>query len=370
MSKHISSSSRRVPSGPRIELIEDGARKQADVQPATSSKSRRGGEASGSATLAPPATRFGTLRLVTFVVVAAGATVFGLLYLNDRLAVGTRATANVALLANVLPLPAADERPEAPAGLPPPDDAELAALEAGTDAAMAKALVSLRGKEVTPAGLRAVNLAARRTDDVELQRQVTCYRVRGGAPLDAAFSALPIASSDGPEWKAAGTDCLIEAIAARANEAPERAIGLAVAAGAATRWPARVKAWLVDSDRAVRRIAHTELLKKGDADSRLLAATALAADASDEELTQWAVGQLGSGDGFDRQLAAVAADATQPASTRARAAGLVGQHGGAAACRVVAAIASAEPALESELAATRLRIDRRFGPGLRAAIRR
>lgn len=372
MSKHISSSSRRVPSGPSIELIEDGATKQADVQSPKSKAKRRVAEsvAAPAATSGARPNRFGALGLGAFVVIATGATVFGLLYLNDRLAAGTRATAAIAPFGNAVPKPAPDERPADVPTLPVPDDAEITALESGSEAAMAQALLGLRRREITPAGLRAVNVAARRTEDVELQRQVTCYRVRGGAPLDAAFSALPTAPSDDPEWKAAGTDCLIEAIAARAGEAPERAIVLAVAAGAATRWPEQVKAWLADPDRAVRRLAHTELVRRGDADSRLLAAKALAADASDEELTQWAAGQLGNGDGFDRQLAAVAADATQPASARARAADLVGQHGGAAACRLVAAIASAEPALESELAATRLRIDRRFGPSLRAAVRR
>jgi len=314
--------------------------------------------------------------------------------------------------------PVVQAPPEAAPTVPPPTEIELAALEGGAEDAMADALSALRTREVTPDGLRAVAIASRRTANVELQRRATCYRVRGGAPLAEAFSGLPTAPPIDGQWSTDGATCLIEAIAARAGDAPERALPLlldrafvdgtdavfdglaqfnlpvmpvavveglaptahprsrrtamriAIALGAASKWPEQVGSWLEDRDRSVRLFVHGELLRQHDDDARRLAARAIAANPTDDELGRRAIEQIGKGDGFDRQLAAVAEDASQPAAVRAHAAKLVATHGGAAACRVVVSVADAEPGLSPDFAETRLRIDRRFGESLLRPVRR
>ena len=119
----------------------------------------------------------------------------------------------------------------------------------------------------------------------------------------------------------------------------------------------------------IRLHASAELLRQRDEASRRLAARAIAADPADEELSRRAVEQIGRGDGFDRLLAAVAADASAPADARAHAAELVGRHGGADAGRVVMAIPT-EPALGPALAEAQARLDQRFGSSVKTLLGR
>jgi hypothetical protein len=146
------------------------------------------------------------------------------------------------------------------------------------------------------------------------------------------------------------------------------AIRIAIALGAAAKWPERVDSWLEDPDRVIRLHANAELLGQRDEASQRMAARAMAADPEDEELSRRAVEQIGKGRGFDRLLAAVAADSSAPAAARAHAADLVGKHGGEDACRVVTAIQSREPELAPALADARTRIDQRFGSGVKTLL--
>jgi hypothetical protein len=406
---------RHVGRGPRIELID--FEEPARVQPAAVDRraGRRVGSKSGGIPPPPaPAEGLGAMGVGAVLVAIAGFGVAGLLLANSEM-VDSQGGRGATSAASAAPITV---QPETAPVLPPPTEAELSALENGTPDAVREALRVLRGRDVTPAGLHAVEAVARRTTDVDLQRGALCYRVRGGAPLDLAFAALPASPAADAEWSSDGATCLVEAIAARAAEAPERAlpvlvdralqqdatpildglaqldpatlpapvtdalagppesrarraaIRVAIVLGAAAKWPDRVTESLEDPVRMIRLLAHAELLRQPDEASRLLAARAIAADPADDELSRRAVEQIGRGDGFDRQLAAVAADTSLPAAARAHAADLVGLHGDAAACRVVAGIASTEPVLAAGLAAARLRIDQRFGSTLATAVHR
>jgi hypothetical protein len=415
MKKYVSEpKTRRQPRGPFIELLDvDEILSDAPATGAPSyGRAKRG--ANGLRILPGPSAEpgLGWLRLTAVfvaVLVVAGAGVVHVV---------RRAAASEPARPAMVTEPVVQTEPEAAPALPPPSESELAALENGPEDVMGEALRALRQRDVTPEGLRAIDFASRRTTDAELLRRATCYRVRGDAPLETGFSALPTTPATDGEWKRDGATCLVEAIAARASEAPERALPLlvergllddtdaimaglaqvhadvlpapvtealdtagpsparraairiAVALGAAEKWPERVATWLEDPDRSLRLHAHAQLLRQPDDASRRLAAQAIAADPADDELSRRAVEQIGKGDGFDRQLAAVAADPSQPAVARAHAADLVGLHGGPAACRFVAAIASAEPVLASKLAEARLRIEQRFGSSLQPSVRR
>ena len=411
MNRNVSSSkSRRQASGPSIQWLDADVPSAAEAAPAKRT-------ASGLRILPAPerGQRLGWVEGTVLLVATLGIAAAGFVYVSARLAgeEPERASTVVEEVEPVVQTP-----PEAEPVTPPPSDTELAALETGAEDAMADALSALRTREVTPAGLRAVAIASRRTVDVELQRRAVCYRVRGGAPLAEAFSALPTAPPTGIEWATDGSTCLIESIAARAGDAPERALPLlldrayidgadsvfdglaqlnlpvlpvavveglaptahprsrrtamrlAIALGAASKWPDQVANWLEDQDRSLRLFVHGELLRRHDEDAQRLAARAIAANPADDELARRGLEQIGKGEGFDRQLAALAADTSLPAAVRAHAADLVGSHGGPAACRMVVSIASGEPELASELAGARLRIDQRFGEQLRQPILR
>jgi hypothetical protein len=407
MKRHISS--RLETDGVSIELIDDDPG-VVEAAPAPRSSVRRSGAAPGRFSATPrPSEGHARLVLGLGFAVALGAAVSGWLYLKGR-SVSQRGHAAVAAA------PETVSETEAAPELPPPTAAELAALETGTIGAMGDALRTLAQRGVTPEGLSAVDAAARRTTDVELLRRVTCYRVRGGASLDGAFSALPSTPVADAEWSSDGAACLLEAIAARASEMPgpslhvlsdralvqdtdaivaglaqldpaelpapvvvalgggvdhrthRAAIRIAIALGAAAKWPERVDSWLEDPDRVIRLHANAELLGQRDEASQRMAARAMAADPEDEELSRRAVEQIGKGRGFDRLLAAVAADSSAPAAARAHAADLVGKHGGEDACRVVTAIQSREPELAPALADARTRIDQRFGSGVKTLL--
>jgi hypothetical protein len=406
MNRRISSRQSHLEThGVSIELIDD-TRGAVEAAPAPRTSVRRSGKAPVRFSVAPPEPEGpGLVGLGLALAVTLGAAVFGLLAMNPR-PVSQRGPAPVA----AAPGTVAEFEETAPE-LPPPSEAELAALETDTPGAMGDALRTLAQRGVTPQGLYAVDAAARRTTDAELLRRITCYRVRGGAPLEEAFSALPATPVADAEWSGDGTACLLEAIAARASEMPERsvqvlsdraliqdsdaivaglaqldpeqlpgpvvaalggvdhqtrraAIRIAIALGAAARWPELVHSWLEDPDQVIRLHTNAELLRQPDEDSQWLAAWATAADAADEELSRRAVEQIARGDGFDRFLAAIAADASAPADARAHAADLVGRHGGADACRVVRGIPSTEPALAPALAEALARIDQRFGSSI------
>jgi hypothetical protein len=412
MNRHGSSRPHRESRGPSIELIDDEPMAVQSTPVARSSGRRRG--AAHISVAPPPPEGRARLRAGVALAVALGAAVSGVVYVNGRSPAGQGGPAT----GGAVPQGERMERPSTAAPeLQPPSEAELAALETGATGELADALRVLQQRAVTPQGLLAVEAASHRTTDVELLRRVTCYRVRGGAPLDVAFSALPAMPVSGAEWAGDGAACLVEAIAARASEMPERslavladralaqdteaivaglsqldpeqlppsvaaaldggtdgrtqraAIRVAIALGAAAKWPERVTSWLEHPDRVIRLHAHAELLRQHDDDSQRLAAQATAADPADEELTRRAVEEMGKGYGFDGLLAAVAADPSAPAAARVHAADLVGLHGGEAACRVVAAIAS-EPALASILAETRVRIDQRFASSPKTLARR
>ena len=215
MNRHVfTSRTRRPATGPTIELIDAGDAPRAAAV-ATPRVPRQGAAPVRSA--APPsATGSRWLRRTALVLAALGATGGG-----GFLSVSGPAAAGEPVVAPVVshPVPAVEVPVETPVLLPLPTETELAALDSGSADAMATALRALRQREVTAAGLRAVDTASRRTEDVELQRHVICYRVRGGAPLGAAFDALPEGAA-ADEWSHAGAACLVEAIAARASEAP------------------------------------------------------------------------------------------------------------------------------------------------------
>ncbi len=413
MTRHVSSNRFHDETGGySIELIDD-APGVVEAAPAPRMSARRRGAAPSRISVAPPPPEgHGRIGVGLALAVTLGAALSGVIYSSGRSA-SSRVPAPVAAVPEGVPV--AEHATEAATELPPPSEAELAALETGTPGAMGDALRTLAQRGVTPQGLYAVDLAARRTTDVELLRRITCYRVRGGAALDGAFSALPARPVADAEWGGDGAACLLEAIAARASEMPgpslrvlsdraliqdtdgivaglaqldpeqlpgpvvaaldggedhrthRAAIRIAIALGAAAKWPERVDSWLEDPDRVIRLHASAELLRQRDEASQRLAARAIAADPADEELSRRAVEQIGRGDGFDRLLAAVAADASAPADARAHAAELVGRHGGADAGRVVMAIPT-EPALGPALAEAQARLDQRFGSSVKTLL--
>ena len=152
----------------------------------------------------------------------------GLMALDDRLASAGRpsAPAPVAPAAAAPPpgAPAAAAPAAAPAPLSPPTDDQLLALRIGDPAARRQALIDLRKHAVTPEALEALDDVARRAADLpEVLRFVACHRARAeGASIEVALTALPDDLED-VSWYHDAPACLIDVIAARAAEAPDRA---------------------------------------------------------------------------------------------------------------------------------------------------
>ena len=310
---------------------------------------------------------------------------------------------------------AEEAEPDAADALEPPTPDEIAALESGDTDALTATLRSLRARAVTPAGLAALDLAERRTTDPDLLRQMACYRAREAASLDAAFSTLPQSAATDVEWLEDGAACLVELIATRADELPERALPLlvervliqdngtilgglakldppqlpapiaaeiatgaptrsrraalkaAVALGAAAKWPEQVEAWLGDSNRHIRLLVHEALGNREDDASQTLAARAIANQPQDDEMTRRAAELIGRDTGFDRRLVAVAADTNESAEARANAAGIVAIHGGELACRQLVTITTTDAELAPQLEVALRRADQRFQGRLRRA---
>jgi hypothetical protein len=349
--------------------------------------------------------------LRTVGIVAASVVLVGIGVVNLRRPAASDATPVAA--AGLHAAAPAEVEPVAVAALPEPTTGEIAALESGDAEAVAQALRGLSGRAVTPAALHALDAVERRTTDADLLRSTACYRARGADTLDLAFAALPAAPAADPEWHKAGSECLVDVIASRADEVPERALPLladralqqgtnavldglalldppqlpavlsaelasptsvrsrraalraAIALGAAAKWPDQVEAWLADDDRTIRLLVHEALGRRRDDASQDLAARTIAENPADQELTRRAADLIGKGTGFDERLATLAGDGDEPSEVRAHAAGLVALHGGEAACRRLTGVTTKDPVLAPQLEAAFRRIDQRFNGRLR-----
>lgn len=362
--------------------------------------------------------RVGLLLILGLVVLGRG-----LVYLNDRLA-----SAGSAQSSEPAPAPSSPATPEPapsaaapPAPLPPPTASQLLALRAGNPAARWDALVSLRKHAVTPELLDALDDVARQAAEFpEVVRLVTCHRARvEGASLAVALDGLPADPHD-VGWSHDGARCLIDIIAARAEEDPSRAAGIlavravrdrslhvrealarldlpelpdalseaaddrkpssrlrrvaavetAIAMGAAVKWPDRVRSWVDDAEGLVSSAAVRALAAQPDEASQAIVALEVAARPEHGPLASIVDQAMRKPGTLDLQLAAIAADPQQPAFARGNAARIVGERGGQEACRRLARLDAADPALDADLATAFRAIDQRFGTGFRSEARR
>jgi hypothetical protein len=280
-------------------------------------------------------------------------------------------------------------------------------------------MVDLRRHTVTPEALDALDDLARRAADLpEVLRFVACHRARAeGASVDVALAALP-EDLRRVSWHHDAPACLIDVIAERAAEAPDRtaavlaaramadgspaarealarldlvelpaalaataddsslrrrmrrlhAVETAIAMDAARKWPDRVRRWVEDPD--LDTIAVFALARRTDEASLAIVARELAMRADGGPLSSLTMLLAKKPGTLDLQLLAVAADPQQPAFARGNAALLVAGHGGADACRRLARLDPADPAIQSDLATAFRRIDARFGARFRAEVRR
>jgi hypothetical protein len=359
--------------------------------------------------------RVGLLLVLGLVVLARG-----LVYLNDRLAEASRPTpaaAAPAAAAPATPRPVGSPSAEAlPAVVPltPPTDDQMLSLQLTVGDELVATLNALRQHTVTPALVEALDATAVRVPYPEIQRFVACHRARAaGAPLSMAFDALPVERHD-VDWRRDSTACVLDVIAARADEDRERVIALfaersldmtvpatvaqtlvrldpstlppvmteaiatpsrrrdrlnavkaAVAIGAAAKWPDQVALWLRDEqlDGAV---LYALAERSDEASMRFLAREIT--DNPGSDAMQQMVERFRSKPGtLDLQLVAVAADPQAPSFARVHAAHLVGIYGGEEACRRLARLTRPDdPSVRAELDAAYGTIDRRLGPALRA----
>jgi hypothetical protein len=364
--------------------------------------------------------RVGLLLILGLVVLARG-----LVYLNDRLASMGRSQPSAAASAAApspapsTPVPAPSEA-ALPAVLPPPTERQLLALRAGDPAARWDALVSLRKHAVTPELLGALDDVARQAAEFpEVVRLVTCHRARvEGVSLTVAFDGLPTDPHD-VAWSHDGARCLIEIIAARADEDPSRAAGIlaeravrdrtprvrdalarldlpelpdalivaaddrrssarlrriaavetAIAMGAALKWPDRARGWVDDADGHVSSAAVRALAAQTDEASQAIVALEVASRPEHGPLASIVDQAMVEPGTLDLQLAALAADPQQPAFARGNAARIVAGRGGEEACRRLARV-GADPAIDADLATAFQAIDQRFGAAFRAEARR
>jgi hypothetical protein len=304
--------------------------------------------------------------------------------------------------------------------LPQPPDDLLEALRHPTPDGLERTLPLLSDYAATPEVDAALALLSRGPLGSDRRRFITCLRSRpADAALSSAFEVLPTAPSRDPEWRQPGTRCLVQLIAARAEEEPDRAVAVlaeqaveskvrdrslisallrldppelpdvvraglresgtfelspgrrriaavetAVALGAAAKWPELLDPMLGDPDSRIRHAAIEMLIARRDDASLAAAARAVAAEPNDEVVVGFATAALRDGTALDRHLADLAADSSVPMFARAQAVFLVSRAGGEPAARRVVALRGADSTLGAELEAARGRVANRFGrPG-------
>jgi hypothetical protein len=288
----------------------------------------------------------------------------------------------------------------------PPTADQLERLRSGRD--LWRTLAELRFTETTPelgAVLDTLD-ATVPTTHVGERRSLACYRARRpSTPLAIAIEALP---RDG-NWPAEGeVSCLIDVIAERAASEPERAlpilvraayergtpevmaglarldppvlpsevrrdlerghhpraIAVAIALGAAHKWPRYVLAALEDPSSDVRIAARDALAIREDAAAQVLLARHIARHQEDAALVWLARVSLAARSPLAERLIAVAADTAEVADARAHAAWLVSEEGDLSAGRQLAGIDAADPWLRDRLERAVGTVERRFATRL------
>ena len=342
----------------------------------------------------------------------------GLFYLNDRLATSQRPTYPAAGAAPAAtPGAPAAAAPAAPTPLPPPTDSQMLALQLARGDDLVRTLKALGAHAVTPELVQSLDATATREPYSEIQRFVACHKARAdGAPLSQAFDALP-AEPDDVDWHHDSTACVVDVIAARAEEDRERAIALfaaralesmgsstvvrtlarldppelpavladalaqpqrrrhrinaattAVAIGAAAKWPDLVDGWLGD-EQLGGHVLQGLAARTDEASMRFLARE-ISASPRDPRLLGIAERSVLKPGTLDLQLAAVAADPEAASFARGHAAHLVGLYGGEDASRRLAVVKADDPSVTTALTAAWTNIDQRFGPNLRGGASR
>jgi HEAT repeat protein len=143
-------------------------------------------------------------------------------------------------------------------------------------------------------------------------------------------------------------------------------VQVAVALGAASKWPDLMRALLDDPDRLIRLTACRALATRGDGESLRTLAAAVVHDPGDEEMQRIVGALVGKPARFDIALASVASDESEPSFARLEAARLAGQHGGDDAGRILARAATADIEVRAAIAAALVQIERRTGIRLRS----
>jgi hypothetical protein len=314
----------------------------------------------------------------------------------------------------------------APAAPPPTVDALsksdsdqwAGALEEGNDHTMEiAAWAAIRDGETSPRLRGAVDRALSRTSNQELRRLLMCLRARErSTPLSDALDALPAEPADAMVWNSPGASCLVDVIGVRAAEDPQRvhaifvqralanpsesvlqglrqidmpelssdveraldsptrrvrlrAVEIAIALGAASKWPAIVRRALDNNDRGIRLAACRALADAPGEAAAAALARAWVSDPRDEEVARLAEARVRQRGGLDIALAQVAADPDQPLFARQEAVRLVGLHGGVDAGHILAPAARSQPDLRAEIEAAILQIEQRTGASLRAVLK-
>jgi hypothetical protein len=308
------------------------------------------------------------------------------------------------------PAPTAPRKPPAPSRL-------VEDLDATDSHVRASALSQLRSFESTPELQAALASAATRAEMSWERERIACLRLRDRSlPLGRLFDALASTPPQDAAWRRASVTCLNEAITLRADEDPARvapilarsamaspqqaafdvlmrlepqplppavvaglsrgnlsarretAIRTAVALGAAQTAAAVLAQCLDDPDPEIRLTTIRALAARHDQASQAAAARALSAEPGSSELESLALSLLQSGDAFDRHLALVVDDTTNPSFVRAQAVYLIGRGGSEVVARPLVARPSDDATLKPELEAAARRVAERFGPA-RGAVR-
>ena len=248
----------------------------------------------------------------------------------------------------------------------------IRALQSNDADSRVSALRQLRSFSTTPELQAALSAAAAQATMQWERASITCLRVSDrGIPIDRLFEVLPTEPPQSAAWRQEPATCVIDAMAARAEERPARvapvlaesalsanspaltdalmrlepqplplavlvavgrgnasvrrkaAIRTAVALGAARTAPAAVAEWLDDPDREVRLVAIRALIERIDDASQATAARAVSANPGDAELQRLATARLGTDLAFARHLTALGEDLSAPSFVRAQAAYLV-----------------------------------------------
>jgi hypothetical protein len=328
---------------------------------------------------------------------------------------GSAAASSAAGLQSI-PAPSGEPRMTPPAEL-------VESLRNAADRGAVGALSGLVPYATTPAVLEALDAVESRTTEADAHRLITCLRGRViGSDMDPVFAALP-QDLRGDDWRATGTSCLVDVVAARAEEDPDRSAQAlaesvlatmnsgalqalerldpaqppavivaaldappapddypsrfafreaterlaiaAVAVGAAEHWPERVQEWLASPSLGVRERTLRALSRRTDAASMRLAALELAGNQQDASTTRLAFSELRWAGPFYEALADIAADTTEPVFLRAEAARLVGAQGGVEACQRLARVETRDETLGRALSVARASAVERWGARIR-----